>query len=118
MVEGTYHFEVIGGPFDGVQGFRWRVLDAEFPLPESIKIGTCIGGGGCGQPTCAASAPRRHAAYWTEDEDPPVAAFTYVLEEDTVREPNDDDQGGRACYALGGLDVGRRLESSEMVPVG
>lgn len=105
-----YRLEVVGGPFDGVQGFFWND-DGEHPPPGHIFVGVCDG------QRCSfeCRGQRKHVSFWVEDEPRPVATMRY---DKTDVGSDDGSIPGllRATYAMGSFDVLTTRSERELVP--
>lgn len=99
-MELIYEFDIVGGPFDGAPGMKWRD-DGDHPCPELIYVGVCRKGEHCGGSACRRSA--RHVTYWTPDETRPNGCTSYSKQHEHVVRGEDDELSGRAVYAIGGL---------------
>lgn len=118
MIE--YTFEVVGGPFDGVDlpAPAWAD-DGKHPCPALIFLGMCRQGA-CGSGRCRG---RRitHVGYWlAEEPQRPADAHPYRLQREYVVR-GEDDAGeetlkGRAVYAVGGLLDPRNFGTAARVP--
>lgn len=113
-----YRLELVGGPYDGAPGFKWRD-DGEHPPPERIYVGRCPGRGLCGDVTCGRG--EQHPAYWIELEDVPVRTIAYEKQaESVIRREHDEGfrLDGEATYAMGGLNLLGTMDFAELVPAG
>lgn len=103
-----YRMEIVGGPFDGAQGLRWRD-DGEHPPPGRVLLGVCPGNGSCNSFASIDCAEKRrpHTYFWLVDErEHPTRVTLYELQ-DSFIEPEEMENlrvvPGRAIYAIGGL---------------
>lgn len=115
-----YRIEVVGGPFDNAPGMRWRD-DGEHEPPELILLGVCPGDGLCKMPADCGRRKKKHTYFWLPSEkERPSRVTAYELSENFV-EPHDEDARmvpGRAIYTIGGLQLPRARDASELVAAG
>jgi hypothetical protein len=120
----VYRIEIVGGPFDGVQGMAWHD-DGEHPAPELILLGICPGDRSCGSrghTTCAQVRGRKHPYYWQPEElSRPAKVVAYELSDSYVLERGEKtpahETPGRAIYVIGGLNGPQAKEMPELAGV-
>lgn len=105
-----YRMEIVGGPFDGLRGMKWRD-DGDHPLPEIILLGMCPGNGSCGASPAGACERKgaKHPYFWTATEsNRPSKVTPYELSEHFI-EPHAEAgiriAPARAIYTIGGLQL-------------
>lgn len=123
-----YRMEIVGGPYDGTPGMRWRD-DGEHPPPEIVLLGICRGDGACNSFAArdCAQQKKKHPYFWLPDEpNRPPRVTVYELQDNFI-EPQETASikivPGRAVYVIGGLLLpsGRGLDvelPEELVTVG
>lgn len=115
MPDVLYALEIVGGPYDGVPGLKWKA-GRDFPVPKVLLLGRCKGDGACGARKCAG---RPHPYYWMPEEDGiPIRTVRYELADEVVFS-NGTDLSGVATYAIGGLTMprGRSIEVEQPAPL-
>lgn len=103
-----YRMEIVGGPFDGAAGMRWRDDGGHAP-PQVVLLGLCRGDGSCAsfaEDECR-RRKREHPYFWLPvEETRPAKTVTYELQ-DSFIEPQEATSmrivPGRAIYVIGGL---------------
>lgn len=113
-----YHFEIVGGRFDGAGKMAW-IDDGKTPPPDRIVVGVCDVGMRCGTSKCRPTSA--HVSYWLPDEEgrPAVGADPYTKQHEYVDgEPLDGELQGRAVYAVGGLLDPRNFGEAARAPAG
>jgi hypothetical protein len=112
----TYHFDIVGGGFDGAPHMAWQD-DGKHPPPPVIFVGVCPEGTHCGTSKCRRGAP--HVSYWTPGEEGmPAGVERYRKQEEFVIRSEDDELRGRAVYTIGGLMDPRNFGAKARVPAG
>lgn len=124
-----YRMQIVGGPFDGLGGLRWRD-DGGHPPPARVLLGVCPGDGSCNSFAAlnCAEKRKRHPYFWLPEEAARPPRTTLYELQDSFIEPEEMSGlrtvPGRAVYAIGGLllpapdDLTRELPEEELVLAG